>query len=699
MWGDIGSRRFVAGLIVLSTALVIALTPINFCSASEFKITPAIKGAYLLEKHGQLTEACAGYEKVCNSNPKYFEAWFLAGRGYHNLHQYSKARTSLETAHSLRPDETRCLKLLGETLLALGKPADAKEVLNKAIKLNPNVSGLYGKFLTAEKADDGQDAVRKALKDLISKGEKERNAAMLAGCGSYYVSEGNAVEAIKCFQQALNIDPKLPAAYTGLAEAYEQRGEYNDATAAMETGIKYSADQFSDHVKLAMLNIKNKNPQKALECLDKAIEFDREKEPMILSIKARVLIVAGKYSEALDTAKRAIATGSETCETYLYCVKSLYEMRRMDEAKSYMDAAIASAKTAADYRNCGDQLVKFNDVPRALAFMDQALQLDPSDGASYARRGVIYASRNQQMKALADLSKAIELNKRDAGARRARAQLYITMKRDDDARNDMTVALALERNPNEILRLAAAEKKAGQYDSANAILQKAAEIAPDNVIFRRKKAKLHEEMKQYDKAIEEYTECIKRYPKDAMLYSRRGDNYGRLGKETEKLIDMTEVLRLHPSAKKYEARARFYLEVGRTLSCIDDCKTALELPDVDRRAVLYVKACAYKELNDFKSAIASCTEGIKAKPEDGAHYALRGGLYAKTNQLDLALKDMDAAIRLSKKNPEMWYSRGEIHSRMKKYDKAVEDFETALKLENHPRYEQALQEARKKAGL
>lgn len=684
-------------LIVLSISLIIALAPMHLCSASEFEITPAIKKAYLLEKHGMLTEACAEYEKVCTSAPKYFEAWFLAGRGYYNLHQYSQARTHLETARTLRSDDVRCLKLLGETLLALGKPAEAREVLQQAIKYNPSVSGLYNKYLAAVKADEGQEGAQKAQKNFITRAQKERNAAMMSGCGSFYLSEGNETAAIDCFQHALKIDSTLSSAYMGLAEAYDQRGRYDEALAAMETGITYSADKASDYIKLAKLST-GKEPHRALHCLDKAIELDPDKKPMILSLKAFVLIVAGNHAKAFDTAKSAIADGSETCETYLYCVKALDEMKRTHEAKSYLDLAISCARTAVDYRNCGDQLFKFNDIPRALAFMDQAIKLDPRDGASYTKRGVIYASRNQQKKALADFTKAIELNKRDADARRARAQLYITMKRKDEARNDIAVALVLERNPMEMFRLATAEKEAGRYDSASAILQKAVEIDPDDVLFRRKKAKLHEEMKQYDKTIEEYTECIKRYPRDAWVYFRRGDAYGKIGKETEKLIDMTEGLRLQPSAKRFEARARFYLDLGRILSSIDDCQSALGLPEVDRRSVLYVRACAYKELNDFESAIADCTEGIRANPKDSAHYWLRGGLYTKTNRLDLALKDMDSAITLSKENPEIWYSRGEIHNRMKHYDKAVEDFEEALKLETHPRYEQALQEARKKAG-
>lgn len=673
------------------------MTPMRNCYANEFEIAPAIKKAYLYEKQGRLAEACVEYEKACNSMPKYYEPWFLAGRAYFNQRQFRQARTHLETARSLRPDDIRCLQLLGETLLALRKPTEARAVLQDAIRLNSNVSGLYAKLLAAIKAEEGPEGVKKALKAYISRAGDERNASMLAGCGSYYLTERNTPAASHCFQKALEIDSKLGSAYMGMAEVFNQRGRYQDAVSAMESGIKYSGDKCHDYIKLALLHANNREPDRALLNFNKAIELDKDKEPMILSLEAYALLAASRHREALAMAKRALASGSETCETYLCCAQALYQMKRITEARPYLDLALSAAKTAVDYRKCGQQLVKFNDLSRALAFLDRAIKLDPGDGAAYTKRGEIFASQHQQMKALADFSKAIELNKRDAEVRRARAQLYTKMRRNEEARSDMTVALALERNPNEILRLAIAEKEAGRFDSADTILQKAAEIASDDISFRRKKARLHEDMKQFNRAIEDYTVCINLCPSDATLYMRRGDVYGRIGKETEKLIDMTEVLRLEPSAKKFEARARFYLQLGRAHNSIDDCTTALSLPDVDRRSVLYVRACAYKELNDFKSAIADCTEGIKAKPDDAAHYGLRGGIYAKTNQLDLALRDMDSATRLAKKNPEMWYSRGKIYSKMKQYEKAATDFETALKLENHPRYEHALQEARNKA--
>lgn len=60
--------------------------------------------------------------------------------------------------------------------------------------------------------------------------------------GVRYLSEGNYREAILAFNVAIEIDPKRPEAYLGLADAYEASGDKDSAQTALERGLEETED-------------------------------------------------------------------------------------------------------------------------------------------------------------------------------------------------------------------------------------------------------------------------------------------------------------------------------------------------------------------------------------------------------------------------------------------------------------------------
>ena len=60
--------------------------------------------------------------------------------------------------------------------------------------------------------------------------------------GVRYLSEGNYQEAILAFNAAIEIDPKRPEAYLGLADAYEASGDKDSAQTALERGLEETED-------------------------------------------------------------------------------------------------------------------------------------------------------------------------------------------------------------------------------------------------------------------------------------------------------------------------------------------------------------------------------------------------------------------------------------------------------------------------
>ena len=60
--------------------------------------------------------------------------------------------------------------------------------------------------------------------------------------GVKYLSEGNYEEAIIAFTAAIEIDPKRPEAYAGLADVYAAQGDMDSLRAILEQGVEATGD-------------------------------------------------------------------------------------------------------------------------------------------------------------------------------------------------------------------------------------------------------------------------------------------------------------------------------------------------------------------------------------------------------------------------------------------------------------------------
>src|SRR5215207_4212737 len=79
--------------------------------------------------------------------------------------------------------------------------------------------------------------------------------------------------------------------------------------------------------------------------------------------------------------------------------------------------------------------------------------------------------------------------------------------------------------------------------------------------------------------------------------------------------------------------------------------------------------------------------GLRNKPEitppshsNHRRDGTRGITHKDKGDLDRALADFNAAIRLSPTDPDAYFGRGSVHERTRDYEAALVDYETALKI-------------------
>jgi tetratricopeptide (TPR) repeat protein len=90
---------------------------------------------------------------------------------------------------------------------------------------------------------------------------------------------------------------------------------------------------------------------------------------------------------------------------------------------------------------------------------------------------------------------------------------------------------------------------------------------------------------------------------------------------------------------------------------------------------------------DPDRSIAACSKLLKG-PSSRAHaaaYHHRGQAFAAKGNLDQAISDISAGIRLDSKSAYRWQARGELYARQGKYQQAITDFTEAIRKDPTPR--------------
>jgi Tfp pilus assembly protein PilF len=95
------------------------------------------------------------------------------------------------------------------------------------------------------------------------------------------------------------------------------------------------------------------------------------------------------------------------------------------------------------YRSRAHQYVQKDVYDRALADLDQAVQLNAKDAISFSMRGTIYLLQRDYDHALPDLNRAIQINPNDVGSLTFRAVVFNHQQAWDQALSDLNKAVRL----------------------------------------------------------------------------------------------------------------------------------------------------------------------------------------------------------------------------------------------------------------
>lgn len=185
----------------------------------------------------------------------------------------------------------------------------------------------------------------------------------------------------------------------------------------------------------------------------------------------------------------------------------------------------------------------------------------------------------------------------------------------------------------------------------------------------------------YGAAITDLTQAIKSDPQNSSNYYNRGLAYLETHRESLAVADFDATLKLRPSdslALIGRGQARLVDDEDRLAE--EDFGAAMKLAPGDYQ-IEFRRADAYRKAGRFEKAIGAFTLLIAKYPDAQHRSSLTGRCRARVGlgkELDLAVADCDAALRMKPDDHNAIAARGQAQFKLGRLDQAMADFKALL---------------------
>lgn len=184
---------------------------------------------------------------------------------------YDKAKSSVEYFLAQYPEDIDALYFYAQVLIATNQGLKAREKANEILKIDPDAA--EARAILAE-VHYGRKEFAEAIK--LSREALIRNIQLQAPyrvIGEIYLREGKVKESIKVLLEAHNLKPNDVETLKKLSAAYIKDKNYVEAKKLLDQALTLDDRVPGVHYNLAMVYANMDNGPKALEHIERALEY------------------------------------------------------------------------------------------------------------------------------------------------------------------------------------------------------------------------------------------------------------------------------------------------------------------------------------------------------------------------------------------------------------------------------------------
>jgi len=631
------------------------------------------KVARLLAAQGKTNEAEEEFLKGVEQEPGYLPLRYDLAKLYLDSEDREKAYAQFKLYTANAPDgwdKARALiiltRLAGKTGRAEQAPAFRKEaiqILTKLVSRRPSLlfykqlgsllaeDGQYGQaagyLQKAAEVARGQEAfqLRLAVAETLEKGQRHDDAeaafrrlvadsnssvpALLA-LDQYLRRRDRTQEAIDVLSKAVEQTPdaRVAQVYYALASDYDALGRADEAVAALRKAVDVAQPDELPRLRRAIAQTLDKAGQlEAAEAEYRQLVADSPTDQRAVFLLASFLRRQDRFDEAVAVLEKGIEAAGKNAAPLYYALANYYD------AQGRYDDAVATLKKALPSAGPGLTLSMRHDIARLLGKADKPKE------AEDAYRGIVadFPTNETPLLWLADFLKRQE--------------------RTDDALAVLKAGIEIVGKDKAIpLHLALFEDYSSrkEYDKAQACLQSAAAIDPQDPRVCRAQGQALQDAGKFDEAEAVYRKLVADFPDNesfVRLLAGFLKERGRPDEAIKVLHDGLAVVRKDGSILMHILLAEYYTAQDKRDQAETQLKTALQTAP-DNPLVNNYLGYLYAQWNvNLQESVRLVKRALAARPNDGAILDSLAWAYYKLGRFQDALAEMKRSIAVYKDEP------------------------------------------------
>ena len=338
------------------------------------------------------------------------------------------------------------------------------------------------------------------------------------------------------------------------------------------------------------------------------------------------------------------------------------------------------------------------NVDRAIALFDQALQLDANYAAAAAAKGEAYWRKFESSKdpkwiaaATTDCQRAIRSDDRLPAAHSCLGNVYRTTGHYQEGAAEFRRAVEIEPTNDDLYRELAHTQQFFSQAEAEETFKRAIALRPHYWANYNRLGAYYYDLARYDDAVHMFQQVIALAPDCLYGYSNLGGAYIKMGRYADAIPMLEKSTAMRPTAAAYSNLGMAYFGRRRFEESSQTFEQAANLNDKNHviwgnlgDAYYWTPGKRSLAAAAYDRAIPLAEEQLKVNPRDAGILAQLASYHAMKGDKEAALMRIQSALAIAPADPEVRYKAAVVYNQFKDVNKTLEWLEKAVASDYSP---------------